>query len=150
MKLPNFIIVALLAVTLFSCKDKENELTDTETETPAAETTVPETVSIDTGTLIENLQGKWKEAEYPYRTAEFKGAEVKFVEEGVVDPPKFEAYQVATTCPGMEENANNSTPDAVYFYLPQNKLCQKISVDDETLTLSGTTQDYKIVYQKEK
>ncbi|QQX77161.1 MULTISPECIES: hypothetical protein [Aequorivita] len=148
MKLKKIAILLLLTAIIVSCKNKKEE--SKETETPITETTTPETVMRDTVAIIENLQGKWKEAEYPYRTAEFKGAEVKFVEEGVVEPPKFEAYQIATTCPARQESANKIAPELVYFYLPENKLCQKISVADGKLTLSGTTQDYRIVYERVK
>lgn len=149
-----FIVFALLT----SCKNQstENESTLPEIKDTASmmtnETNL-KPVIIDTAKIAEQLQGKWKEIEFPYRTADFKNSTVKFIEEGTVNPPKFEKFEVSAECPFDNNNIRNLSPSDIILTLEENQRCEKLEVSGDTLRLSGfstnTNEDYNIVYLKE-
>lgn len=110
--------------------------------------------TIDTIKMIEQLQGKWKEAEYPYRTVEFVRSTVKFVEEGVERKPIFEKFEISENCRFDNNNIKDLKTSDIILSLPESKRCEKLKVSNDTLTFSGfkayTGEDYNIIYLKLK
>lgn len=156
-KTTSFLII--LTVIIISCKNKnkENALPNSEQkEIPGKETqeNQPEKIKIDKNKIMEQLQGKWKELEYPFRTAEFVRSTVKFVEEGTANKPKFENFEVSEDCKFDNNNIRNLKSSDIILTLPETKRCEKLKVSNDTLTLSGFStnnkEDYNIVYLKLK
>ena len=102
--------------------------------------------------IVENLQGEWKEPEYPFRRAEFKNQTVKFTEEGVLEEPRFKKFQIAAECPFNTNNIRNLKPDDILLVIPEDERCEKLHLSNDTLLLSGysvtTKYDYQIIYKK--
>lgn len=152
-------VVMIFLLLIISCKErpKENERPSAKPqetvkiESPAAETGK---TAIDSAGITERLQGKWKEIEYPYRTAQFEGSTVKFVEEGTEARPAFQKFELLDDCPFDTNNIRDLTSGDVILALPETKRCEKLTVSKDTLTLTGfstnTNADYNIVYLKEK
>lgn len=151
-------LIVILSFSMFSCekaatkstveqsdKNKVVESTDRVTENEVVET--------DESTLAKSLQGKWREDAYPFRTVEFKDSTVKFVEEGTVNDPKFEKFELGTHCPFENTNIKNSD-SIMLLILPEKIRCEKIYVSNDTLIVSGystdTNSDYTILYLKAK
>ncbi len=147
----------ILVVLIISCKNqnKEDELRNSEpneiVRKKEKETNVDKT-KIDTIKIIEKLQGKWKENEYPYRRAQFVKSRVKFIEEGIAIKPEFEKFEVSLDCQFDNNNIKDIKSSDIILTLPENKRCEKINVSKDTLTLSGfsanTNEEYKIIYLK--
>lgn len=151
--------LAILTVFVISCKNqnKENELNNSkqnEIVTEEKQETKIEISKIDKIKIIEQLQGKWKESEYPYRTAEFGSSTVKFVEEGTENKPIFEKFEISENCQFDNNNIKNLKTSDIILSLPETKRCEKLKVSNDTLTLSGfstnTNEDYNIIYLKLK
>lgn len=149
----------ILSVLLISCnnQNKESELPGSEhKETLRKENqeTKIEKTKIDKIKIKELLQGKWKENEYPYRTAEFVSSTVKFLEEGTVNKPKFEKFEVSDECLFDNNNIRDLKSNDIILTLPENNRCEKLKVSIDTLILSGfstnTNEDYNITYLKIK
>ena len=102
--------------------------------------------------MVKNIQGKWKESEYPYRMMEISGQEVKFTEEGVMEPPAFKAFEISNKCPFQVNNIKEVDKNTIILSLTEEQRCEKLKIENETLILSGystnTEADYKIVYKK--
>lgn len=141
----------ILVVFIISCKNQNKESESINSEQKDAVTKEKE-IKIDTIKIIEELKGKWKENEYPYRTAEFVNSKVKFIQEGMVNEPKFETFQLSLDCQFDNTNIRDIKSGDIILTLPENKRCEKIKVSNDTLTLSGfsgnTNDEYKIIYLK--
>lgn len=157
LKIKSFLII--LTVLFISCKNqnKENELPNAEQLEIISEEKQEikiEKTKIDTIKIIEQLQGKWKENEYPYRTAEFVSSTVKFVEEGTVNKPKFQKFEISEDCQFNNNNIRDLKSSDVILALKETKRCEKLKVSNDTLTLSGfstnNNEDYNIIYLKLK
>ena len=144
----------LFTVILISCNDgnqdvvvKDVVLEDTETTTE-----INIDVSANRDSIIKNLQGKWRESEYPYRVAHFENTTVKFIEEGVVEEPTFREYTISNECPFQVNNIKNAGDDDIFLVIAEARTCEIIKVSDSTLTLSGfnisSNSNYSIVYKK--
>lgn len=151
------LFLVILTVFVISCKNpnKENESNNSKQNEVVAEEkqdNKTETSKIDTVKITEQLQGKWKESEYPYRTAEFVGSTVKFVEEGTKNKPVFEKFEIPENCEFDNNNIKDLKPGDIILSLPETKRCEKLKVSNDTLTLSGykayTNKDYNIIYVK--
>ncbi len=156
-KINSFLII--LMVLMMSCKNQnnenvlphsdQNEINENEKQEPKAEE-----AKIDKINITEQLQGKWKEIEYPYRTVDFVSSTVKFVEEGTESTPKFEKFEVSADCPFNNNNIRNLSSSDIILTLPENRRCEKLKASGDTLTLSGystnTNEDYNIMYLKLK
>lgn len=149
----------ILVVLIISCKNQntENELPNSENnkivKNENQETKIEKT-KIDKPKIIEQLQGKWKEYEYPYRTAEFVRSTVKFVEEGTESKPRFEKFEISEACQFDNNNIRDIQPSDVILTLSEASRCEKLKVSNDTLILSGfstnTNDDYDIIYLKLK
>lgn len=149
--------ILILSLVLFSCQksgteepvDHPDSQAVHTTEVSATENNIPEN---EQRILSTSLAGKWKENTYPYRTAEFKGSTVKFVEEGTEHDPQFEKYELGNHC--KFENNNIKETNSVLLILPEARRCEQIAVSGDTLTLSGysanTKDEYKVTYLKIK
>src|SRR5690606_20107174 len=150
----SFIILAFLVI---SCQnqEKQNELPPSDqlenVKENKKESEIEES-KIDVSKIIDQLQGKWKEIEYPYRTAEFVQSTVKFVEEGIVNEPKFENFELSKTCSFNNNNMIDIKPNDIILTLLESNRCEKLRVSNDTLTLTGfstnTNEDYFIIYKK--
>lgn len=149
----------ILVVLIISCKNQntENELPNSENneivKNENQETKIEKT-KIDKPKIIEQLQGKWKEHEYPYRTAEFVRSTVKFVEEGMENKPRFEKFEISEACQFDNNNIRDIQSSDVILTLSEASRCEKLKVSNDTLILSGfstnTNDDYDIIYLKLK
>lgn len=156
-QIKSFLIV--LALLIISCKNhnKENEMHDSNHDETITET-IPETKieesEIDQTKIIEQLQGKWKEIEYPYRTAEFVDSTVIFIEEGTQNKPIVQQFELSRDCPFENNNIRDLKSDDLILSLPETTRCEKLIVSNDTLTLNGfstnTNKDYTITYLKLK
>lgn len=145
----------LLTMIFFSCKNGEKDviLQDIETnEADASRKMNNEISAIDRETIIENLQGKWKETEYPFREAHFENTTVKFIEEGVAEEPAFLKYTISKECPFEVNNIKNASGDDLFLVMADASTCEILNVSGDTLTLSGfnvsSESDYNIIYKK--
>lgn len=155
MKLKTLALGLLFITLLLSCKnDKEasnpenSELNTTDTSQEFGS----ELSKIDRDAIIRDLQGNWKESQYPFRLAQFRDSVVKFIEEGVVEEPKFQEYQISKECPFEVNNIKNVEPDDIILVMVEAGTCEKLQISKNTLTLSGfnahTESDYRIVYER--
>ncbi|MBK8427957.1 MAG: hypothetical protein IPL27_19200 [Lewinellaceae bacterium] len=156
-KTKSFLIILIVFIVACKNKNKENEYPNSEQkEIPGKENQAnqPEKIKIDKSKMMEQLQGKWKEIEYPYRTAEFVRSIVKFVEEGTANNPKFENFEISENCQFDNNNIRDLKSSDIILTLPETKRCEKLKVSNDTLTLSGfstnSNKDYNIVYLKLK
>lgn len=140
-----------LLVVLISCKN-ETEVSRSE-GLKIDDTGTSQELELDRSEIkavVEALQGKWKESEYPFRQAEFKASRVKFVEEGVAEAPEFQKYRISEACPFEVNNMKNVGPDDLILALVESETCEKLKISKNTLTLSGfntsTGSEYRIVY----
>lgn len=147
----------ILSLVLFSCQKSGTKEPVIHPDSQAVHTTEVSATENNTSDneqriLSTSLAGKWKETTYPYRTAEFTGSTVKFVEEGTEHDPQFEKYELGNHC--KFENNNIKETRSVLLILPEARRCEQIAVSGDTLTLSGystnTKDDYKITYVRIK
>lgn len=155
MRLKLFTLVISLSSIFFSCKDaKEFNLSEpSELKTDDSHKEVENEISVvETVSIIQRLQGNWKESEYPFRVAQFQGSLVKFIEEGFVEEPRFQEYKISGNCPFEVNNINNIGPEDLILVLIENNRCEKLKVTNDTLTLSGLNAsmgaEYHIVYNR--
>jgi len=153
------IFLIVLAVLVISCKNKTAELN---VESPEKNDVSSETIEeteiniseINTNKIIEQLQGKWKENEYPYRAIEFKESTAKYTEEGISEQLKFKKFEILDKCLFNANNIKNLNSGDIILSLPEAERCEKLEITHDTLILSGfstnTKKDYHIVYLKEK
>ena len=162
LKIMNMIIksfLIILTVFIISCKNQnnENELPKSDQNEIVGKDMQEigmEKTKIEKTKIIEQLQGKWKENEYPYRTTEFLGSTVKFVEEGTETKPKFEKFEISEDCPFDNNNIRVHNSSDIILSLPETKRCEKLKVSPDSIILSGfstnTNEDYNIIYKKIK
>lgn len=155
MKIKIYALSLLLTMMLFSCKNNEGDVTLEDIEINEADTTREmnsEISAIERENIIENLQGKWKETEYPFREAHFVNTTVKFIEEGVAEEPAFREYTISKDCPFEVNNIKNAGDDDIFIIIPGTSTCEIINVSGDTLTLTGfnvsSNSDYHIIYKK--
>tara|TARA_R110002049_G_scaffold267392_1_gene443696 strand:- start:141 stop:605 length:465 start_codon:yes stop_codon:yes gene_type:complete len=150
MKIKSLLIILIVLIASCKSQNKENNSSNSTQDEILVEE-IQET-KIDKIKITEQLQGKWKEIEYPYRTAEFVRSTVKFVEEGTVNPPKFEKFEISEDCQFDNNNIRDLKSGDVILTLPETTKCEKLMVSNDTLTLSGfstnSNDDYHIVYLK--
>ena len=156
-QMKSFLII--LVVFMFSCKDKnrENKLPNSaqnKTLNKENQENEIEKIKVVKGTVIKQLQGKWKEIAYPYRTAEFVRSTVKFIEEGTDKELKFENFDVSEACHFDNNNIRDLKLGDIILILPETNRCEKLKILNDTLTLSGfstnSNENYNIVYLKLK
>jgi len=149
----------ILSVLLISCNNqsKESELHSSEHSgilSKGKQEPIIEEVIIDKPKIIGQLQGRWKEIEYPYRTAEFASSTVKFVEEGTQSKAKFEIFELSDNCQFDNNNIRDLKSGDMILLLPETNRCEKLKISNDTLTFSGfstnSKEDYKIIYLKIK
>jgi PBP1b-binding outer membrane lipoprotein LpoB len=145
----------LLTIFLISCSDtkKEPEAKIPEFDNKeASQQKKSVTTLIDSTGMINKLQGKWKESEYPFRAAHFINTTVKFNEEGAEREPTFREFKISKNCPFEVNNIKNAQSEDVFLVIIEAKSCEILKVSNTTLTLSGFNisngQDYKLVYSK--
>lgn len=147
----------ILAVFIFSCKneDKKNDLLNSgndEIVNEEKKVNKEEVSKLDNDKIIEQVQGKWKEIAYPYRTVEFVNSTVKFIEEGIPMKPEFEKFEVSQNCQFDNSNIKDLKSTDVILILPKKKICEKLTISKDTLILSGystnSSQEYEIIYLK--
>ncbi|MFC2186826.1 hypothetical protein ACFCT7_05840 [Fulvivirgaceae bacterium LMO-SS25] len=150
MKIKSLLIILIVLIASCKSQNKENNSSNSTQDEILVEE-IQET-KIDKIKITEQLQGKWKEIEYPYRTAEFVRSTVKFVEEGTVNPPKFEKFEISEYCQFDNNNIRDLKSGDVILTLAETTRCEKLMVSIDTLTLSGfstnSNEDYHIVYLK--
>lgn len=153
-KFSSFLIILILLV--ISCKNQNNgnELLVPEEKNAVKEDLTIDTLNLDITKITDQLQGKWRENEYPHRTAEFMNSTVKFVEEGIQSKPAFEKFAVGQDCQFSNNNIKDLKAGTIILNLPESNRCEKLKVSNDTLILSGfstnTNKDYNIVYLKTK
>lgn len=157
MKVKSCLII--LSVFLIACtnQNQEREVSNSEQSVilnEGKQQTNIEEAQIDKTNIIGQLQGKWKENEYPYRTVEFASSRVKFLEEGTQNKPKFEKFELSEDCQFDNNNIRDLKSNDIVLSLPETNRCEKLKVSNDTLTLSGfstnTNVDYNITYLKLK
>ena len=155
MKIKFFAVCLLLTVMLVSCTNGKQEAAVDDKEPGNAE--IPGQINndlntINTNNIIQNLQGKWKETEYPFRQVHFVNNTVKFIEEGVAEEPAFQEYTISRDCPFEVNNLKNAGEDDIFLVMAEAGTCEIVKVSNDTLTLSGfnvsSNRDYQIMYKK--
>ena len=148
--------LTILSILVLSCthQNKENNATQQQTRTKEKLETsmaIPETERMK---IMDHLQGKWKEAAYPYRTAEFLHSTVQFIEEGTENKPVFEKFEISENCPFDNNNIKDIKTGEIMLSLPETKRCEKLKIAGDTLILHGfsanTGEDYNILYLRLK
>ena len=159
MKLKINICLILITLLVLSCKNKTEEPNLKISEENEVSTTNPETSqkakinssAVNSTEMIERLQGEWREPEYPFRRAEFENSTVKFTEEGLVEEPKFEEFEISEQCHFDSEAEDIKSTDP-FIVMLDDKTCQRIKISNDTLTFSGfssnTNSTYHITYKK--
>lgn len=158
MKLSMFSLLIFLLSLIISCtnrnKDPEIKTNNQDTIVHNDDPNLEIEKSIEKNLIINQLQGKWKEIEYPYRSAEFVNSTVKFVEEGTAGNPGFEDFEISENCPFENNNIKDLSSTDIILTLPESSRCEKLQVSNDTLTLSGfssnTNENYHIVYLRLK
>ena len=155
MKFKTFVLGWLVPVYfLISCNNGEQDVNSKIAEsnnkvTNGEKNNIP---TIDIDSIIEKLEGEWKEIEYPFRRAHFKNSTVKFIEEGVVEEPTFREFKISKDCPFEVNNLKNASSNDIFLVMAQARTCEIIKVSNDSLILSGfsvnTNSDYKIIYRK--
>ncbi len=158
MNLKTISLLFVLFGLIISCtnQNKEKKSVNSEQDSIVPQDNINHKIekSIEINLIIDQVQGKWKEIEYPYRSAEFVNSTVKFVEEGTSGNPAFEVFEISENCPFENNNIKDPAPTDLILTLPESSRCEKLQVSNDTLTLSGfssnTNDDYSIVYLRLK
>ena len=155
MKIKIYALSLLLTMMLYSCKNGEKDVILKDIEINEADTSrvmTNEISPVDRDNIIESIQGKWKETEYPFREAHFENTTVKFIEEGVAEEPAFLEYNISKECPFQVNNIKNAGADDIFLVIAETSTCEILKVTVNTLTLSGfnvsSNDDYHIIYKK--
>ena len=156
-KITSFLIILIVFIVSCKHKNRENELPNAEQHDILGKKNQENKIAnikLVKSKVIAQLQGKWKEIEYPYRTAEFVRSTVKFVEEGTANKPKFENFEVSEDCQFDNNNIKNLKSSDIILTLPETNRCERLMVSNDTLTLSGfstnNNENYNIIYLKLK
>lgn len=155
MKFITFALGFLLPILLLSCMNANKETKTENSETDIVRTSQKhenDSSTIDREAIISRLQGKWREPEYPFGVALYKDTLVKFIEEGVVEEPRFREYEISKECPFEVNNIKNVRPDDIILVVAEAGTCEKLQISNDTLTLSGfnmhTGREYDRIYKK--
>lgn len=149
-------VLLLIFISIISCKGKDSENVDTNIDSTNTETTTKNKSesNINITEIIENLQGEWKEKDYPFRSVIFEGYKIKFIEEGVSEDLVFKKYKITNECIYKTNNIKNISPQDLILIIPEDERCEKINISKDTLIFSGfnvsSGSDYKIVYIKQE
>ena len=144
-----YMYLSLLTVLIVSCNNNR-----TSSPKMANKTAEAASLKIDSVGIVHALQGVWKETGYPFRTAEFKDAAVKFIEEGVAEKPEFKTFTVSGRCPYTVNNIRDVRSNDLFLVLTGDERCEKLKISGDTLSLSGfnvsSNRNYNIVYIRVK
>ena len=145
----------ILTILFISCNNGNKEAQTKKTESDNNETFQEKKNKLSTtdrDSIIKNLQGEWREIQYPFRLVLFKNTTVKFIEEGVEEKPTFQDFNILQECPFEVNNIKNSRSNSIFLVIVEAKTCEILIVSKDTLTLSGfstnTNSDYYITYSK--
>jgi hypothetical protein len=146
-----------LSTIILSCNNSNEETSTNNAEIVTTGTSAEiknEKSEAGRNRIITELEGEWKELTYPFRVAHFKDSTVKFIEEGVLEEPKFKEYQILNECPYEVNNIKNATPNDIFLVMVKDRTCEILKLSNDTLTLNGfsvnTNGDYNIFYKKVK
>ena len=150
-----YAVAFLLTFLVISCHNTNKEADTKQSELPAqlpSAEKLNEVKLFAPDKMIKELQGKWKEARYPFRTAHFKDTTVKFIDEAVIDEPTFHAFSISQHCPFEVNNLKNAGFNDLFLVMASAKSCEILKIANNTLTLSGfnvsSNLDYQIVYNR--
>ena len=145
----------ILTILFISCNNGNKEAPTKKSEpgnTESFQEKKNQISTTDRDSIIKNLQGEWRETQYPFRLAHFKNTTVKFTEEGVVEAPTFQDFNILQECPFEVNNIKNARPNNIFLVMVEAKTCEILMVSKDTLTLSGfnthTNSNYDIIYSK--
>lgn len=141
--------LTFFALMILSCnsnsRDSETSTVEKE-EIEEKEKQETEESILEKDNLISQLQGKWKEIDYPFRTVEFENSTVKLIEEGIADDPKFERFELSQKCLYENNNIREINPNDIILTFVESKRCEKLKVSNDTLTLNGFSTNTNIYY----
>lgn len=141
-----WILLTFLSISCVDTSETANNNGQVTTTNEILEVTGIEIPDLDTQALIEDLQGVWREPDYPFNRVEFRNSTVKMVEEGVAEPAQFRSFNLAHHCPYEVNNMQNSHPADTILIIDDMGRCEKLSLRGDTLILSGfnshTGSDY--------
>lgn len=147
----------IFGIILISCNDSREKTNFENSEINDSDTALViknEISAFDRDSIMTTLEGKWKEPEYPFRVAHFINATVKFIEEGLIEEPRFKEYQILKECPFEVNNIKNAGPNDIFFVMTEAKTCEILNISNDSLILSGfnvtTNSNYNIIYKKVK
>lgn len=152
MRTASFLFQTLFTVLIFSCTNQSSDSTTDESKTNPAENgalevTGIEIPDIDTLALIQNLQGVWREPEYPFNRVEFKNTTVRMVEEGVAEPSVFRPFSLSHLCPYDVNNMEKSQLTDTILVIEDADRCEKLSFSRDSLILSGYNPHSQSIYR---
>src|SRR5690606_10401939 len=152
MRTASFLFQTLFTVLIFSCTNQSSDSTTDESKTNPAENgalevTGIEIPDIDTLALIQNLQGVWREPEYPFNRVEFKNTTVRMVEEGVAEHSVFRPFSLSHLCPYDVANMDKSQLTDTILVIEDTDRCEKLSFSRDSLILSGYNPHSQSIYQ---
>ncbi|MBK7427300.1 MAG: hypothetical protein IPI60_09890 [Saprospiraceae bacterium] len=130
------LLMILLSLTI-SCTNQNREKPSSNNEADGIEQNEtpnpdPYESSINKNLTIGQLQGKWKEIEYPYRSAEFVNSTVKFIEEGTSGDPAFEVFEISENCLYDNNNIRDLSTGDIILTVPETTRCEKLKVENDT------------------
>lgn len=147
--------IFLFTICFISCNNDNKQAGTLNTELPVEDSSRHykiDSLIINSDSIINKLQGEWKEIEYPFRHVHFKDTMVKFTEEGVVEAPTFKAFNISNICPFKVNNIKNTTTNDIFLVMNACETCDILKVSNDTLILSGystnTQADYNIIYTR--
>lgn len=151
------LIPLVLLLLIFSCTNNGSEANDKKAEVKTKNSTTASSSgksAINRDSISHLLQGKWREAEYPFRLAQFENNQVKFIEEGIAASPAFKEYNISNECPFEVNNISNAGPNDHFLVIPGEGRCEILTLANDTLILGGfstnTNTGYQIIYQRVK
>ena len=154
MKYTSLIHGFVFSILFLSCQDHRHGHVGTPEEKIDSLKSPSKIFEINQDSIVQLLQGKWKEPVYPFRCAEFRGATVKFIEEGVPGNTDFTAFEILDTCRFATNNTRNAKPGDLFMVIDKSSRCEILHVSGEQFTFSGynpsSNENYVILYKKEK
>ncbi len=148
MNLRFFLLSMILLTVMNSCKENKTDRVDKD----STEISADPKILTDTTGINNTLQGIWRESEYPYRQIHFEKNQMKFIEEGVVEEPKFKEFRITRECPYNVNNIISTSPEDIFLVIVDDKSCEKLNIDNNTLKLSGynisSQSDYTMAFKR--
>ena len=139
------VLLLVCALAVVSCKDDTKKAENADS---GIEETIKETDKTD---MSKDLLGTWERVDYPFSKIVVEGARIKFVAgEGNVEPAKFETYTISEGCPNLsdEEKLNVEKSKLKFIVTTDNTRCESFKIEGDSLTISGSTGNYEIVYKR--